>query len=61
MLQSLRLKIIEPLTVGGYLVLIVIGVYLHSRQAWIATLALSLIHISEPTRPELVSRMPSSA
>ena len=23
--------------------------------------ALSLIHISEPTRPELVSRMPSSA
>ena len=24
-------------------------------------LALSLIHISEPTRPELVSRMPSSA
>jgi hypothetical protein len=38
MLQSLRLKIIEPLTVGGYLVLIVISVYLHSRQAWVATL-----------------------
>ena len=27
----------------------------------VAGLALSLIHISEPTRPELVSRMPSSA
>mgnify|MGYP001823311306 CR=1 FL=1 len=26
-----------------------------------SVLALSLIHISEPTRPELVSRMPSSA
>ena len=26
-----------------------------------ALLLLSLIHISEPTRPELVSRMPSSA
>ena len=35
------------------------------REEWAATVReaarLSLIHISEPTRPELVSRMPSSA
>ena len=30
-------------------------------DAWEHAEALSLIHISEPTRPELVSRMPSSA
>ena len=30
------------------------------KSAWL-TLRLSLIHISEPTRPPLLSRMPSSA
>ena len=38
MLQSLRLKIIEPLTVGGYLILLFIGAYLRTPQAWAATL-----------------------
>ena len=32
-----------------------------SFGAPVVTKDLSLIHISEPTRPELVSRMPSSA
>ena len=32
-----------------------------SHKVWGAHLYLSLIHISEPTRPRLVSRMPSSA
>ena len=40
-----RLAIVDP------------GVWLPALQAWF----LSLIHISEPTRLSLVSRMPSSA
>lgn len=39
MLQSLRLKIIEPLTVGGYLILLLIGFQVRTREAWVATLA----------------------
>lgn len=39
MLHSLRLKIIEPLTVGGYLILLLIGFQVRTREAWIATLA----------------------
>lgn len=39
MLHSLRLKIIEPLTVGGYLILLLIGVQVRTREAWIASLA----------------------
>ena len=34
---------------------------LMGHPEWIAELELSLIHISEPTRPPLLSRMPSSA
>ena len=37
------------------------NVVIHYRESGEAALGLSLIHISEPTRPELVSRMPSSA
>ncbi len=39
MFDSLRLRIIEPLIVGGYLLLLVIGVQFHTRHAWSATLA----------------------
>ena len=35
--------------------------YVSLRNASYEELNLSLIHISEPTRPRLVSRMPSSA
>lgn len=38
MLNSLRLRIIEPLTVGGYLVLLIIGIEFRTRDAWIASL-----------------------
>ena len=46
-----------------------VGVLIAAQLIWPAlnydlpflTYSLSLIHISEPTRPELVSRMPSSA
>ena len=39
MISSLRVRIIEPLTFGGYLVLLVIGFQLDSREGWIGTLA----------------------
>ncbi len=38
MLHSLRLKIIEPLIVGGYLLLLLVGVHVRTREAWIAIL-----------------------
>jgi hypothetical protein len=43
MLDSLRLRIIEPLTVGGYLVLIVIGIEMQTREAWIVSLTSILV------------------
>lgn len=43
MLDSLRLRIIEPLTVGGYLVLLVIGFEMRTREAWIASLTSILV------------------
>ena len=39
MLDSLRLPIIEPLIVGGYLVLLVIGLQVRTSDAWFATLS----------------------
>jgi len=39
MLDSLRLRIIEPLIVGGYLVLLVIGLQVRTSDAWFATLS----------------------
>jgi hypothetical protein len=39
MLRSLRLQIIEPLTVGGYLLLLLIGIEMRTREAWVASLA----------------------
>jgi hypothetical protein len=41
MLASLRLRIIEPLIVGGYLVLLVTGLQFRTRECWFATLALT--------------------
>lgn len=38
MLSSIRLRLIEPLTLGGYLILLVIGVQLESLEGWIGTL-----------------------
>ena len=46
--SSMKLVIVSALVLGLV------------APAW-ALLGLSLIHISEPTRPRLVSRMPSSA
>ncbi len=43
MLDSLRLRVIEPLTVGGYLVLVVIGIEMRTREAWIMSLTSILI------------------
>ncbi len=43
MLDSLRLRIIEPLTVGGYLLLLVIGFEMRTREAWIASLTSILV------------------
>ncbi len=43
MLDSLRLRIIEPLTVGGYLVLLVIGFEMRTREAWITSLTSILV------------------
>ena len=37
------------------------GSYTSSAQGCLSEVTLSLIHISEPTRPEALSRMPSSA
>lgn len=37
MLDSLRLRIIEPLIVGGYLVLLVIGLQVRTSDAWFGT------------------------
>jgi len=39
MFDSIRLRIIEPLIVGGYLLLLVIGVQFQTRDAWLGTLA----------------------
>ena len=39
MLDSLRLRIIEPLIVGGYLVLLVIGLQVRTSDAWFGTLS----------------------
>lgn len=36
--QSLRLKLVEPLIAGGYLVLLLLGVEVRTRQAWIISL-----------------------
>jgi hypothetical protein len=38
MFDSLRLRIIEPLIVGGYLLLLVIGIQFQTRDAWLGTL-----------------------
>mgnify|MGYP001824026059 CR=1 FL=1 len=48
---------------GSSLVLILAGIAISALAAALTALVLnlSLIHISEPTRPRLVSRMPSSA
>ena len=43
MLDSLRLRIIEPLTVGGYAVLIFIGIEMRTREAWIMSLTSILV------------------
>ena len=43
MFHSLRLRIIEPLTVGGYLVLLMIGFEVRTREAWILTLVSILV------------------
>jgi len=37
--HSLRLQLIEPLIAGGYLVLLLLGVEVRTRQAWILSLA----------------------
>jgi hypothetical protein len=39
MLDSLRLRVIEPLIVGGYLLLLIIGILFRSSEAWTGTLA----------------------
>jgi hypothetical protein len=39
MRQSFRLQIVEPLTLGGYLILLVVGAHLESREGWIGTLS----------------------
>jgi hypothetical protein len=39
MFPSHRFRILEPLTVGGYVVLLVIGAHLESREGWIGTLS----------------------
>lgn len=39
MISSLRLRIIDPVTFGGYLVLLAVGFYLDSREGWIGILA----------------------
>ncbi|MEX0959405.1 MAG: hypothetical protein WDZ63_08950 [Burkholderiales bacterium] len=40
MLRSVKLRIIEPLLAGGYVVLLVIGYELNTRQGWTVVLAL---------------------
>ena len=47
--------------VGLFLGLLTALVDQFAAALWSTPVALSLIHISEPTRPILVSRMPSSA
>ena len=39
MIESLRLKIVEPLTVGGYMTMLLVGFSLESREGWIGSLA----------------------
>ena len=38
MSPSFKLKFLEPLTVGGYLVLLIIGAHLETREGWMWTL-----------------------
>lgn len=38
MLDSLRLRILEPLTVGGYLALLLTGIWFRTRDGWTAIL-----------------------
>ena len=49
------------LSVGALVSLVLEVVYLNWIWVVVALLFLSLIHISEPTRPVCSSRMPSSA
>jgi len=37
--SSLRLRVIEPLTLAGYLIFLVVGAQLESRHGWIAAMA----------------------
>jgi hypothetical protein len=37
-IDSFRLRIIEPLTVGGYVALLVIGFHVDTREGWVGTL-----------------------
>ncbi len=41
MLDSLRLRVVEPLIVGGYVLLLIIGLQVRTSDAWTATLAIT--------------------
>ncbi|MGD8477634.1 MAG: GIDE domain-containing protein [Burkholderiales bacterium] len=42
MLNTLRLQLVEPLTVGGYLLLLLLGIQLQTREAWLLSLGVIL-------------------
>lgn len=39
MLNSLRLSIVEPLTAGGYMVLLIVAFFVESREGWVGSLS----------------------